>query len=175
VSNGGVHSHINHIKAITSLCAAKNFHHVLIHAFTDGRDTDPKSGYEFLKELEEHLEKTTGKIATVTGRYYAMDRDKRWERVKIAYDVLINAVGEKTNNILAAVESSYTKNVTDEFIMPLINNNAGDTKIKAGVQRNYRSTYTAWYARVWHAYFKLALYHHYKLRPYIQKCICNVR
>jgi 2,3-bisphosphoglycerate-independent phosphoglycerate mutase len=132
VSDGGVHSHINHIKAITSLCAAKNFHHVLIHAFTDGRDTDPKSGYEFLKELQAHLEKTTGKIATVTGRYYAMDRDKRWERVKIAYDVLVNEVGEKTDNILAAVESSYTKNVTDEFIMPLINNNAGNTKIKDG-------------------------------------------
>jgi 2,3-bisphosphoglycerate-independent phosphoglycerate mutase len=132
VSDGGVHSHINHIKAITSLCAEKNFHNVLIHAFTDGRDTDPKSGYEFLKELQAHLEKTTGKIATVTGRYYAMDRDKRWERVKIAYDVLVNEVGEKTDNILAAVESSYTKNVTDEFIMPLINNNAGNTKIKDG-------------------------------------------
>jgi 2,3-bisphosphoglycerate-independent phosphoglycerate mutase len=132
VSDGGVHSHINHIKAITSLCAQKNFHNVLIHAFTDGRDTDPKSGHEFLKELQAHLDKTTGKIATVTGRYYAMDRDKRWERVKIAYDCLVNAVGEKTDNILAAIESSYAKNVTDEFIMPLINNNAGDTKIKEG-------------------------------------------
>jgi 2,3-bisphosphoglycerate-independent phosphoglycerate mutase len=132
VSDGGVHSHINHIKAITSLCAAKNFHNVLVHAFTDGRDTDPKSGYEFLKELQTHLDKTTGKIATVTGRYYAMDRDKRWERVKIAYDVLVNEVGEKTDNILAAIESSYAKNVTDEFIMPLINTEAGDTKIKDG-------------------------------------------
>jgi 2,3-bisphosphoglycerate-independent phosphoglycerate mutase len=132
VSDGGVHSHINHIKAITSLCAQKNFHNVLIHAFTDGRDTDPKSGHEFLKELQAHLDKTTGKIATVTGRYYAMDRDKRWERVKIAYDCLVNSVGEKTDNILAAIESSYAKNVTDEFIMPLINNNAGDTKIKEG-------------------------------------------
>jgi 2,3-bisphosphoglycerate-independent phosphoglycerate mutase len=132
VSDGGVHSHINHIKAITTLCAQKNIHHVLIHAFTDGRDTDPKSGYEFLKELQAHLDKTTGKIATVTGRYYAMDRDKRWERVKIAYDCLVNAVGEKTDNILPAIELSYAKNVTDEFIMPLINNNAGDTKIKEG-------------------------------------------
>jgi 2,3-bisphosphoglycerate-independent phosphoglycerate mutase len=132
VSNGGVHSHINHIKAITSLCAEKNFHNVLIHAFTDGRDTDPKSGYEFLKELQAHLDKTSGKIATVTGRYYAMDRDKRWERVKIAYDVLVNGVGEKTDDILGAIESSYAKNVTDEFIMPLINNNAVNTNIKDG-------------------------------------------
>jgi 2,3-bisphosphoglycerate-independent phosphoglycerate mutase len=132
VSDGGVHSHINHIKAITSLCAAKNFHNVLIHAFTDGRDTDPKSGYTFLKELQAHLEISTGKIATVVGRYYAMDRDKRWERVKIAYDVLVNAKGETTNNIVEAIASSYAKDVTDEFILPLINENAGDTTIKDG-------------------------------------------
>ncbi len=130
VSNGGVHSHINHIKAITSLCAAQNFKNVLIHAFTDGRDTDPKSGYDFLKELQQHLDMTTGKIATVTGRYYAMDRDKRWERVKIAYDAMVHATGEKTNDILASVQASYAKDITDEFIMPLINDTAGDTKIK---------------------------------------------
>ncbi len=132
VSNGGVHSHINHIKAITSLCAAQNLHNVLIHAFTDGRDTDPKSGYDFLKELQQHLVATTGKIATVTGRYFAMDRDKRWERVKIAYDAMVNAKGEKTSDILAYVQASYKKDITDEFIMPLINENAGDTKIKNG-------------------------------------------
>lgn len=132
VSNGGVHSHINHIKAITSLCAAQNFTNVLIHAFTDGRDTDPKSGYDFLKELQEHLDVTTGKIATVTGRYYAMDRDKRWERVKIAYDALVHATGEITDNIIEAIKSSYEKDVTDEFIMPLINGLAGNTKIKDG-------------------------------------------
>ncbi len=132
VSNGGVHSHINHIKAITSLCAAQNFHNVLIHAFTDGRDTDPKSGYEFLKELQQHLDITTGKIATVTGRYYAMDRDKRWERVKIAYDAMVNGVGEKTTDIFSSIQASYKKDVTDEFIMPLINDAAGDTKIKDG-------------------------------------------
>ena len=90
VSDGGVHSHINHLKAITSLCKEKNIENVYIHAFTDGRDTDPKSGINFLKDLQEHLDKTTGKIATVTGRYYAMDRDKRWERVKIAYDALVH-------------------------------------------------------------------------------------
>ncbi len=132
VSDGGVHSHINHIKAITSLCAAKNFHNVRIHAFTDGRDTDPKSGYAFLKELQAHLEKSTGKIATVTGRYYAMDRDKRWERVKIAYDALVNGVGEHTNDIVEAIAQSYAKDVTDEFIMPFINEHAGDTTIKDG-------------------------------------------
>jgi 2,3-bisphosphoglycerate-independent phosphoglycerate mutase len=97
VSDGGVHSHIEHIKAITTLCAAQNFNNVLIHAFTDGRDTDPKSGLGFIQDLQAHLEKTTGKIATLTGRYYAMDRDKRWERVKIAYDAMLHAVGEKTN------------------------------------------------------------------------------
>jgi 2,3-bisphosphoglycerate-independent phosphoglycerate mutase len=132
VSDGGVHSHINHIKAITSLCAAKNFHNVLIHAFTDGRDTDPKSGYAFLKELQAHLEKSTGKIATVTGRYYAMDRDKRWERVKIAYDALVSGIGEKTKDIVEAVAMSYAKDVTDEFILPFINEQAGNTTIKDG-------------------------------------------
>jgi 2,3-bisphosphoglycerate-independent phosphoglycerate mutase len=132
VSNGGVHSHINHIKAITSLCAAQDFHNVLIHAFTDGRDTDPKSGYEFLKELQQQLDITTGKIATVSGRYYAMDRDKRWERVKIAYDAMVNTVGERTADILSSIKDSYEKDVTDEFIMPLINDTAGDTKIKNG-------------------------------------------
>ena len=132
VSNGGVHAHINHLKAITSLCAAKDFHNVLIHAFTDGRDTDPKSGYNFIIELQDHLASTTGKIATVTGRYYAMDRDKRWERVRVAYDVMVNAIGEKTNDISESILASYDKNLTDEFILPLINTAAGDTSIKDG-------------------------------------------
>jgi 2,3-bisphosphoglycerate-independent phosphoglycerate mutase len=129
VSNGGVHSHINHIKAIADTCAAQNFHNVLVHAFTDGRDTDPKSGLGFIHELQQHLDTSTGKIATVTGRYYAMDRDKRWERVKIAYDALVHATGEVTNDLLASIKESYNRNVTDEFLMPLINSNAGDTKI----------------------------------------------
>jgi 2,3-bisphosphoglycerate-independent phosphoglycerate mutase len=132
VSDGGVHAHINHIKAITSLCATKNFHSVLIHAFTDGRDTDPKSGLSFIKELQTHLDESTGKIATITGRYYAMDRDKRWERVKIAYDCMVHAVGEKTNDFITSIEASYAKDVTDEFIMPLINSNIDDIKIKEG-------------------------------------------
>jgi 2,3-bisphosphoglycerate-independent phosphoglycerate mutase len=132
VSDGGVHSHTNHLKALTSLCADKGLHNVLIHAFTDGRDTDPKSGLGFLSDLQAHLEKSTGKIATITGRYYAMDRDKRWERVKLAYDALVNGVGEKTADVLAAVKKSYEENVTDEFIKPIINSSIEQSTIKEG-------------------------------------------
>ena len=132
VSDGGVHSHLNHLKAITSVCAAQNFDNVLIHAFTDGRDTDPKSGVNFIEELQQHLTKTTGNIATVTGRYYAMDRDKRWERIKIAYDAMVNATGEKTTNFISTITASYSKNITDEFLMPMINSNLADTVIEEG-------------------------------------------
>ena len=121
VSDGGVHSHLNHVKAITSLCKAEGLTNVLIHAFTDGRDTDPKSGLGFLTDLQQHLDSTTGSIATITGRYYAMDRDKRWERVKLAYDALVNGIGSKTDDMLAAVKQSYEDGVTDEFIKPIIN------------------------------------------------------
>jgi 2,3-bisphosphoglycerate-independent phosphoglycerate mutase len=124
VSDGGVHSHINHIKAITSLCQAEGIPEVYIHAFTDGRDTDPKSGLAYLKDLQDHLGKTTGRIASVTGRYYAMDRDKRWERVKLAYDALVHGMGEKVSEILPAIEQSYAQNVTDEFIKPIIQTTA---------------------------------------------------
>ncbi|MBO9563093.1 MAG: 2,3-bisphosphoglycerate-independent phosphoglycerate mutase [Niastella sp.] len=120
VSDGGVHSHTLHLKAIVSLCAKKGLKDVYIHAFTDGRDTDPKSGLGYLKDLQEHLNKTTGKIATVSGRYYAMDRDKRWERVKLAYDALVNGVGEKATDGIAAIEHSYAHNITDEFIKPTV-------------------------------------------------------
>ena len=142
VSNGGVHSHINHVKALTSLCKDKGLSNVLIHAFTDGRDTDPKSGLGFLTELQQHLDISTGAIATVTGRYYAMDRDKRWERVKLAYDAMVNAVGIKSDNILAAVKQSYAAGETDEFIKPIINSNVADTKIKNGdvvISFNFRT------------------------------------
>ena len=121
VSNGGVHSHIDHLKAITSLCAAEGLQNVLVHAFTDGRDTDPKSGLDFLTELHEHLKNTVGEIATVTGRYYAMDRDKRWERIKLAYDAMVYGAGFETSDVLAAVKASYAAGVTDEFIKPIIN------------------------------------------------------
>jgi 2,3-bisphosphoglycerate-independent phosphoglycerate mutase len=120
VSNGGVHSHINHLKAITDICHREGLDKVFIHAFTDGRDTDPKSGLGFIKELEEHLTKTTGKIATVSGRYYAMDRDKRWERVKLAYDVMVNGAGVKATDAVEAIERSYSENITDEFVKPTV-------------------------------------------------------
>ena len=142
VSNGGVHSHINHVKALTSLCKDKGLSNVLIHAFTDGRDTDPKSGLGFLTELLQHLDISTGTIATVTGRYYAMDRDKRWERVKLAYDAMVNAVGIKSDNILEAVKQAYVDGETDEFIKPIINSNVADTKIKNGdvvISFNFRT------------------------------------
>ncbi len=133
VSDGGVHSHTHHIKAITTLCKKQGLHNVIIHAFTDGRDCDPKSGLGFLKDLQAHLDITVGKIATVTGRYYAMDRDKRWERVKLAYDAMVNGVGEVTNDIFKAVQDSYEAGVTDEFIKPIINGNLGadDARIKS--------------------------------------------
>ncbi|MGN7819689.1 2,3-bisphosphoglycerate-independent phosphoglycerate mutase [Chitinophaga varians] len=120
VSNGGVHSHIEHLKALTSIAKEHGLEKVYIHAFTDGRDTDPKSGLGFLEDLQAHLEKSTGKIASVTGRYYAMDRDKRWERVKLAYDALVHGTGTGTHDLFTAVKASYAEGVTDEFIKPII-------------------------------------------------------
>ncbi len=120
LSDGGVHSHINHLFGL--LDAAKDFGltNTYVHAFTDGRDVDPKSGYGFLTELESHLEKTNAKLATVTGRYYAMDRDKRWERIKLAYDAMVNGIGETSTNVTDTVQKSYNNDVTDEFIKPII-------------------------------------------------------
>lgn len=120
VSDGGVHSHINHLKALIDVCKAEGLNDVFIHAFTDGRDCDPKSGLGFITELQQHLNKSTGKIATVSGRYFAMDRDKRWERIKLAYDALVKGEGEKATDALAAVENSYSKAITDEFIKPTV-------------------------------------------------------
>ncbi|WEK36440.1 MAG: 2,3-bisphosphoglycerate-independent phosphoglycerate mutase [Candidatus Pseudobacter hemicellulosilyticus] len=121
VSNGGVHSHINHLKALVSLCAQEGLSKVYIHAFTDGRDTDPKSGLGFITELQQHLDSAkVGQIATVSGRYYAMDRDKRWERVKLAYDALVNGVGETAADGISAVQQAYSHNITDEFIKPTV-------------------------------------------------------
>ena len=120
VSDGGVHSHTSHLKAITTLAARQGLTEVYLHAFTDGRDTDPKSGLGFVKDVQLHLDKTVGKIATVSGRYYAMDRDKRWERVKLAYDALVNAYGPTATNAVTAIEQSYASDVTDEFIQPIV-------------------------------------------------------
>lgn len=125
VSNGGVHSHINHLKAIINVCKQEGLEEVYIHAFTDGRDCDPRSGLGFITELQAHLNNTVGKIATVSGRYFAMDRDKRWERVKLAYDALVYGIGDKATDALAAVENSYLNNVTDEFIKPTVIINEG--------------------------------------------------
>ncbi|RYD81997.1 MAG: 2,3-bisphosphoglycerate-independent phosphoglycerate mutase, partial [Sphingobacteriales bacterium] len=129
VSDGGVHSHTSHLKALTEMCAAHHLPDVLIHAFTDGRDTDPKSGLGFLIDLQNHLNNTTGTIASITGRYYAMDRDRRWERIHKAYDALVNGVGFKTNDVIAAIHQSYENKVTDEFILPIINNQLTKTTI----------------------------------------------
>jgi len=120
VSDGGVHSHINHLKALLDVCKEQGLTNVFIHAFTDGRDTDPKSGLGFITELEEHTRQSTGKIATVSGRYYAMDRDNRWERVKLAYDAMVKGEGRKSSGAIEAIAQSYQENVTDEFIKPTV-------------------------------------------------------
>src|SRR4051812_26498263 len=120
VSNGGVHSHINHLKAICNVCKQEGLNNVFIHAFTDGRDTDPKSGLGLITELQQHLNMSVGKIASVSGRYYAMDRDKRWERIKLAYDALVKGEGNKATDAIAAVEQSYAAGITDEFVKPAI-------------------------------------------------------
>lgn len=121
VSDGGVHSHINHLKGLLDAAKKAGLNdNVFVHAFTDGRDCDPKSGLGFISELLQHMDQSTGKLASITGRYYAMDRDKRWERVKLAYDAMVNAEGLKTAFPLQAIEDSYDKDITDEFIQPII-------------------------------------------------------
>ncbi len=126
VSDGGVHSHIDHLKGLCKIAADRGLSDVFVHAFTDGRDTDPKSGLGFLTELSESMAQSTGRIASITGRYYAMDRDKRWERVKLAYDALVHGEGKHVPaaDVLKAVQASYEEGVTDEFITPIIATNA---------------------------------------------------
>lgn len=125
LSDGGVHSHIDHLKALCTAANDQEVHEVYIHAFTDGRDTDPKGGVKFINELEEHLENTTGTIASIIGRYYAMDRDNRWERVKLAYDLLVHGTGTPSQNLIKSMLESYNAGVTDEFIKPIVKvNNA---------------------------------------------------
>lgn len=120
LSDGGVHSHINHLKGLLSAAEEFGVKEKYVHAFTDGRDVDPKSGVGFIAEIEEHLEKTNGKLASVIGRYFAMDRDKRWERVKKAYDLIVSGIGHKTTNAVEAISESYKDGVTDEFIEPIV-------------------------------------------------------
>jgi 2,3-bisphosphoglycerate-independent phosphoglycerate mutase len=120
LSDGGVHSHIEHLKGLVTIAHKNGIKNLFLHAFTDGRDTDPKGGKEYLKDLISHLNKTTGRLASIVGRYFAMDRDKRWERVKLAYDLMVKGVGEKTTDPLQAVQRSYDNNVTDEFIQPIV-------------------------------------------------------
>ncbi|MDO7873433.1 2,3-bisphosphoglycerate-independent phosphoglycerate mutase [Hymenobacter sp. ASUV-10] len=120
LSDGGVHSHIDHAKALCTITHEAGIRHTFVHAFTDGRDTDPKSGVHFINELEQHNERTGAKIASVVGRYYAMDRDKRWERVKVAYDLLVNGVGNASQNLIQTIQESYKEGVTDEFLKPIV-------------------------------------------------------
>lgn len=120
LSNGGVHSHINHLKGLLDASEHFNIKKAYIHAFTDGRDVDPKSGKAFLEDIEEYCEGKNAELATVIGRYYAMDRDKRWERVKLAYDLLVHGEGEKSTDIPATVQKSYDADVTDEFLKPIV-------------------------------------------------------
>ncbi len=123
-SDGGVHSHINHLKGL--LIAANDnavSDRVFVHAFTDGRDCDPHSGKGLIEDLLHHLQTTGGQLASIVGRYYAMDRDKRWERVKLAYDAMVNGVGKETTDVLGAIQQSYDEGVTDEFLLPIIHLN----------------------------------------------------
>ncbi|OWP64585.1 phosphoglycerate mutase (2,3-diphosphoglycerate-independent) [Hymenobacter amundsenii] len=121
LSDGGVHSHIEHLKALCTIAHDQDVHNVFIHAFTDGRDTDPKGGVSYVNDLEQHLQRgASGKIASIVGRYYAMDRDNRWERVKVAYDLLVNGVGTPSQNLIQSMLDSYKEGVTDEFMKPIV-------------------------------------------------------
>ncbi|MDY8138790.1 2,3-bisphosphoglycerate-independent phosphoglycerate mutase [Aquimarina sp. 2201CG5-10] len=120
VSDGGVHSHINHIKGLLDAASASGLQNVFLHAFTDGRDVDPKSGKGHIEDIQNHMSQSTGKLASIVGRYYAMDRDKRWERVKLAYDLIVNGVGETSNDASKSIQTSYDNDITDEFIKPII-------------------------------------------------------
>ena len=133
VSNGGVHSHTSHLYGLLDAAKEYGLEKIFVHAFTDGRDVDPKSALLDIANLEEYVKDSNAKIATVIGRYYAMDRDKRWERVKLAYDLLVNSIGHHTTNFIESIQKSYDENVTDEFIQPLIKvdeNNEPLTKIE---------------------------------------------
>ena len=140
-SNGGVHSSLEHLFALCDIAKEYELKNVYLHCFMDGRDTDPKSGKGFIAEVQEHCAKSAGVIASIIGRYYAMDRDKRWDRVKIAYDQLVNGEGAKFDDMVAAMEASYADGVTDEFVKPIVNSTV-DGRIKDGdvvIFFNYRN------------------------------------
>ena len=140
-SDGGVHSSLEHLFALCDIAHEYGLKDVFIHCFMDGRDTDPESGKGFVAQVEEHCAATTGVVATVTGRYYAMDRDKRWERIKLAYDQLVDGVGRQSDNMVRAIQESYDEGVTDEFIKPIVNSTV-DGRIKEGdvvIFFNYRN------------------------------------
>jgi len=120
VSDGGVHSHTSHLRGLIDATQEFGLQKVFVHAFTDGRDVDPKSGKSYIQDLENYVAKTTVKIASVVGRYYAMDRDKRWERIKLAYDLLVNGIGKHSKIASQSIDESYQNNITDEFINPII-------------------------------------------------------
>ena len=129
VSDGGVHSHLNHLYGLLDVIDQHGIETSFIHAFTDGRDVDPKSGYGFISELETRLETSSTKLATITGRYYAMDRDNRWERVKIAYDALVNSEGLYSTNATKTIQNNYDDGLTDEFLKPIIMTNENNTPV----------------------------------------------
>jgi 2,3-bisphosphoglycerate-independent phosphoglycerate mutase len=145
MSDGGVHSLDKHLYSLCDMTMDYGLKNVFVHAFGDGRDTDPRSGLGYMKNLLDHLKKSNGKVASFIGRYYAMDRDKRWERVKEAYDLIVNGIGAPTGNILDAMQSSYNEGVTDEFMKAIVvTDNKGNPigKIKEGdviVFFNYRN------------------------------------
>lgn len=118
VSDGGVHSHTSHLRGLVEAAESFGLENTFVHAFTDGRDVDPKSGITYISQLQEFLQGKHCRLASVVGRYYAMDRDKRWERVKLAYDLLVNGIGKPTTDVLSDIQSSYAADVTDEFILP---------------------------------------------------------
>jgi 2,3-bisphosphoglycerate-independent phosphoglycerate mutase len=120
ISDGGVHSLQTHLYKLCDMARDKGLEKVFVHAITDGRDTDPRSGFEYLKEMENHLATSAGKVASLIGRYYTMDRDKRWERVKLGYDLMVHGIGRKSKSLLEAVQQSYDEGVTDEFIKPVV-------------------------------------------------------
>ncbi len=136
VSDGGVHSSMEHLFKLCDMATQKELQKVYVHALTDGRDTDPKSGIGFIKELDNHLQNTTAKIASICGRYYTMDRDKRWERVKVGYDLIVHGKGHTFSNAVTAMQTSYNRELTDEFVEPSVLVNPENGKPIATIEKD---------------------------------------